>query len=467
MGLDLRTKFKVFKDQEQIFRSCQIKFVQPSSKNAALTAIKFESYTALYSEIQRYCKELVDQIWNRYFKNSNIHSKYDKLPILKYTDFNIKTKLTGGFKNQCIKHAQGIFDSFIEGHNFALIRNDEDLLIKKFQKPEIGEFEIPYVWADVQINAAGKLSFVQISGCGGFGIRRVVGENPNSKFRPRSYGDVLRLPFKFSKYHRSKFVGWDLASPALCRDGIKLNFVKLIPKRMKQKQNSKAKEFHDGQVGCDQGINSVITLAYRKDNEICSFQSPLKDKQGWTLAKIIKRLQRCKKGSKQYARYQKLRANFIRWSINQARSFIKDNDVKAIALEDVRFIGKGVNQGQFLNKFEHSLIRSKLNLLCEDCGASLLLSSNSYRSQRCSACGFTHKLNRKKGTKQFVCVNCGNTIDADLNAALNHSVNLEPKKFGCLNNENGEFWLEIKTKVGSQLGVNSVPNDPEPLVYAL
>ena len=466
MGLDLRTKSKVLKDQEQIFRSCQIKFVQPSCrKNSALTATKFENYNALYLEIQRYCKELLDQIWFQYFKNADIHSKYDKLPVLKYTDFSVETKLTSSFKQSCIRHAQGIFSSFIEGHNFALARNDEELLRKKSKKPEINEFEIPYVWADVKINSG--LCFVQINGCGEYGVRRVVGENPNSKFRPRSYGDVLRLPFKFSKYHRSKFSGWELAAPTLCRDGIKLNFSKLIPRRLKQKQNSKAKEFVPGQVGCDQGINSVITLAYKKDDKICSFQSPSKDKQGWTLSKIIKRLQRCRRGSKQHARYQKLRASFIRWSINQARSFIKENRVKVIALEDIRFMGKGSNSGSFLSKFEHSLIRSKLNSLCEDCGASLLLQTNAYRSQRCSKCGYTHRGNRKKGSKQFVCINCGNTIDADLNAALNHSVNLPPLKRGQINNENGEFWLEKIIKVGSQLGVDLVPNDPEPLVYAL
>ena len=74
-------------------------------------------------------------------------------------------------------------------------------------------------------------------------------------------------------------------------------------------------------------------------------------------------------------------------------------------------------------------------------------------------------LNRKKGTKQFICLNCGNTIDADLNAALNHSINLEPKKFGNLNNLNGEFWLEIK--VGSQSVANLVADDPEPLTETL
>jgi hypothetical protein len=446
MGLDLRTKFRVLKDQEQIFRSCQIKFVSPSSKNSALTAVKFENYKALYLEIQRYCKELFDQIWDQHFALKDVHLKYDKLPILRYTDFKIDTKLTSSFRQSCIKHLQGIFGSFIEGHNFALTRNDDELLEKKSKKPEVSEFEVSFCWADVQIKSG--LCFVQINGCGEYGIKKEASrkivrckDGQNRCITHQEF--VLRLPFKFSKYHRSKFKDWEISSPTLCRDGIKLNFVKLIPKRLKQKQNKKSKEFIEGQVGCDQGINSVITLAYKdKNGEICSFQSPFKDKQGWTLAKIIKRMKRTKKGSKHYGRYQKLRANFIRWNINQARSFIKGNDVKVIALEDTRFMGKGSNIGSFLSKFEHSLIRSKLNMLCEDCGASLLLSSNSYRSQRCSTCGFVHKLNRKKGTKQFICLHCGFILDADLNAALNHSVNLKPLKRGEIDNEKGEFWKE-------------------------
>ena len=108
------------------------------------------------------------------------------------------------------------------------------------------------------------------------------------------------------------------------------------------------------------------------------------------------------------------------------------------------------------------MVRSKLNSLCEDCGASLLLQSNAYRSQRCSRCGYTHRGNRKKGTKQFICKSCGLEIDADLNAALNHSVNLPPLTRGGLDNENGEFWKEL----GSQLGVSSVPNDLEPLIHS-
>lgn len=457
MGLDLKTKHSILKDYEQIFRSCQVKFVHPSKSDASLTAIKFENYKALYLEIQKYCNQLFDRIWAKHFESKDIYSKYDKLLMLRYTGFNIETKLTSSFRQSCIKHIVGIFNSFIEGHNFALSKNDKNLLIKKSTKPEVKEFEISFTWCDINTNQ--KICFIQINGCGEYGIK-----HKTDVYHPNSM--ILRLPFKFSKYHRSKFKNWEICSPNLCKDGVRLNFARLIPKRLNQKQNSKSKEFIPGQTGCDQGINSVITLAYKDKNEVIhSFQSPPKDKQGWTLSKIIKHLKRCKKGSKQYARYQKLRANFIKWSINQSKQFIEDNDIKVIALEDIRFLGKGSNIGGFLSKFEHSLIRSKLNMLCEDCGASLLLQTNSYRSQRCSKCGFVHKLNRKKGTKQFICVNCGNAIDADINAALNHSVNLEPKKFGQIDNERGEFWKEIKS--GSQLGANLVPNDPELLVETL
>lgn len=467
MGLDLRTKSQILKDQEQIFRSFRVKFISPSnSSKGHLSAVKFENYKALYIEIQSYCRELFELIWDEQYKALPIDQQFPKLKSLRYTDYSIDSKLTGSFKCACIKHISGIFDSFIEGHNFALKFRPE-LVEKKSIKPEIGEFEIPFAWADIKINSG--LSFVQINGCGEYGIKHKSYDKMKNGVTMTRNLSILRLPFKISKYHRAKFVqkDWEICAPTLCRDGIKINLSKLISKRSNQRQNKKQKEFVPGQVGCDQGINSVITLAYKQDGVVKSFQSPAKDKQGWTLAKIIKRLQRCKKGSKQYARYQKLRASFIRWSVNQAKSFIQENNVKVIALEDIRLIRKGSNSGSFLSKFEHSLIRSKLNSLCEDCGASLLLSSNPYRSQRCSACGYTHRGNRKKGTKRFICLNCGNAMDADLNAALNHSINLKPLKRGEIDNENGEFWKEIKTESGSQLGVDLVPNDPEPKVETL
>jgi len=379
MGLNLKTKYQVLKDQEQIFRSFKVPLSSPSSSSKGhLSAVKFENYKALYLEIQSYCYSLFDLIWAEQYENADINKPFEKMKSLRYTDYQIDSKLTGSFKNQCVKHISSIFDSFINGHNFAL-KFKPELLEKKSQKPEVKEFEIPFAWADIKINKG--LCFVQTNGCGEFGIRKEVyrekkiNKNGIEQEIVRN-AEILRLPFKISKYHRAKFLtsDWQIASPTLCRDGIKINLSKLIPKRLIQKQNSKSKSFIDGQVGCDQGINSVITLAYRnKDDEVCSFQSPSKDKQNWTLTKIIKRMKRTKKGSKHYGKLQILRANFIGWSINRAKNFIIDNDIKVIALEDIRFIGKGTNIGGFLSKFEHSLIRSKLDSICEDCGASLLL----------------------------------------------------------------------------------------------
>lgn len=50
-------------------------------------------------------------------------------------------------------------------------------------------------------------------------------------------------------------------------------------------------------------------------------------------------------------------------------------------------------------------------------GIEVVLVDPAYTSQRCSACGYTAKHNRRKGS--FVCRECGFTANADVNAAIN------------------------------------------------
>lgn len=50
-------------------------------------------------------------------------------------------------------------------------------------------------------------------------------------------------------------------------------------------------------------------------------------------------------------------------------------------------------------------------------GIEVALVDPAYTSQRCSACGYTAKNNRRKGT--FACRSCGFTANADVNAAIN------------------------------------------------
>ena len=445
MGVDCRQRQNA---KIKLMHRCSKHMLKQGNSFGRMSNIKCSKLRSYIDACEQYAKNFLKEILINGYENFSADFRGEMaIPkMIKYSHFNdrISSDLSGRTKNQIVKQIQPLIVNWIKEWNYWYRRSktDKNVDLEKWKKfPEIKNFELTTTFCDVEIN--GNKAFAELKAMGQFGIRHKT-------------SSVLRIPFKIDKRTIDKRIngGWKLSSAiTVTKDHVILNWEKelQIPER-----NGK-------QVGCDQGINSVITLACKDENGIIRyFQSPSKDKHGWTLSKIMKRMKRCKKGSKHYARYQKLRANFIRWSINQARSFIKENRVKVIALEDVRFLGRGRNVGGFLSKFEHSLIRSKLTMVSEENGVFMVLSPNSYRSQRCSACGFTHKLNRKKGTKQFVCLSCGSMIDADLNAALNHSVNLEPKKFGQIDNENGEFWKEL----GSQLGVNPVPNDPEPLIHS-
>ena len=50
-------------------------------------------------------------------------------------------------------------------------------------------------------------------------------------------------------------------------------------------------------------------------------------------------------------------------------------------------------------------------------GIEVVLVDPAYTSQRCSACGYTDRNNRRKGT--FACRECGFIANADVNAAIN------------------------------------------------
>ena len=59
----------------------------------------------------------------------------------------------------------------------------------------------------------------------------------------------------------------------------------------------------------------------------------------------------------------------------------------------------------------------KLENICEEQGISLVKVSPAYTSQRCSACGATFE--KSRNGEKFICVVCGHSEDADLNASKN------------------------------------------------
>ena len=181
--------------------------------------------------------------------------------------------------------------------------------------------------------------------------------------------------------------------------------------------------------GADQGIKICLTLS---DTQVTG-----KDIHGHDLNSIVKKFTRKKKGSKAFAKAQEHRTNYINWSIKQLNLV----DIKQINLEKLRNVGKGKRNPRFLQAFAYKEIRTAFIKTCDLAGVQIKETSNAYRSQRCNQCGFVLKSNRR--SELFSCKSCGYTINADLNAAMNHRDLLcdLPIRFNCLPNKTtGFFW---------------------------
>ena len=183
-------------------------------------------------------------------------------------------------------------------------------------------------------------------------------------------------------------------------------------------------------IGADQGIITTLTLSDRQVTKV--------NNHGYDLNKIIRHLNRKRKGSKNYKQTQDHRLNYINWSINQ----LDFSNIKTLNLEKLYQIRKGKNSGKFLSSFTYTLIKKKLEAVSETEGFGIMEIANSFRSQRCSECGWTLKSNRKG--KLFICKICGFATDADLNASYNledNSLYTIPAKVRLDKiNRTGFFW---------------------------
>jgi transposase len=198
-------------------------------------------------------------------------------------------------------------------------------------------------------------------------------------------------------------------------------------------------------VGCDQGITTCVTLSdgqVTKDNP-----------HGWNLPKIQQRLARRKGDSKGFKRAQEHRKNYINWSLNQ----LNFQGVSKVNLERVFQVRKGKVTSKFLKSWSYPLIKQKLVDLSDAEGFSVVEVPNKFRSQRCNACGYVNKSNRKG--KTFKCRKCCYSADADANAASNLELCLPEVPHWVfkqqLNRKEGFFW----TAEGVVLEEHVIPPD--------
>ena len=234
----------------------------------------------------------------------------------------------------------------------------------------------------------------------------------------------IRLPIKFHKHSKKLMETREQMNSYL----ISKTYVNI---RWKKENTSKKTE---GEIlGCDQGMKDVITCS---DKQV----PPQTDIHGHSLQSIMEDMTNKKKGSKSFKRTQSHRKNFINWSINQ----LNFTNVKEIRLEKIWNIGYKSRTSRMMSHWTNTLIRDKIENKCEEEGIRLIHQSSTYRSQRCSGCGVVRKSNRKG--KIYSCKHCLLEMDADLNASLNHIVNLPEIPYDLLklqmNRGDGFYWLE-------------------------
>lgn len=183
-------------------------------------------------------------------------------------------------------------------------------------------------------------------------------------------------------------------------------------------------------IGADQGINTCVTFS--------DSQTTQKNNHGQDLHSILTKLSNKIIGSKSFNKTLEQRNNYINWSINKLNLI----NIKEIKLEKISNFRYKKQTSKFLNYFGEKLIRQKLIDFAQDQGVLVTEQSSPFRSQRCSCCGYVSKKNRKG--KLFSCKHCTFSMDADLNASLNHEQTLpfSFKLFASLRKIKEFFWKE-------------------------
>jgi IS605 OrfB family transposase len=141
---------------------------------------------------------------------------------------------------------------------------------------------------------------------------------------------------------------------------------------------------------------------------------------GHTIETVCRIIARKKKGSKAFKRACQHRKNLIGFYKNR----LDWNNIKTIKVEDIKYLRYKKRTSRYLSSFVYNEFFDKLNQTAEKLGVQVIKVCPTYTSQRCSCCGWTRKSNRNG--KIFKCGKCDYFADADLNAAVNISLDLKP-----------------------------------------
>ena len=361
---------------------------------------------AFIEEYNRVCLASIDYLWD------NLNEKLELPKFLDYNTIPVETNLAKRALQCAVNQAGGIIRATIEKQrrrNWVKENKNKEVKEVKFSKPTL-VFVAPQLnsnCVDFEIDEEGHFEgFVRISSIGA------------------AYGGNIKIPInKSSQYDKWK----------TDRNATLCGSLKLFKDRFQLAWDWERSPHEQGEkiIGIDQGMKDLCTLS---DGQTTPKVCP----HGHSYESIINKLSRKKKGSKAFRKAQKHKKNFVNYSINQ----LNFTDVKEVRLEKVVNIRSGKSSSRSMSHWSNPEIRDKIKRKCEELEVPVIEQSCAYRSQRCSCCGLVRKANRKK--KVYSCKGCGNELDADLNAALNHEQDLSPVPFAFigqkLNLGDGFYW---------------------------
>ena len=374
-------------------------------------------YQEFLIDYTAYVNDVITDIWNNGYDEFDVSKNQLILPkYIDYNRFDINTPLSARAKSSAVTQVSGIIRSAVEKQkriNYVNQKHDKSLKNKTFSKPHVKNIR-PMLSSKCMdwIDSSGKfMAFVRIKSIG------------------KKYGHI-RIPI----IRHPRTTEKRLNGISFGKSNIQITW-----------EYPTTPNNGSTVVGADQGYKTVLTLS---DGQITPNRCP----HGHSLESIIKSMSRKRQGSKGFKKAQAHRKNHINWSINQ----LNMNEIKEIRLEKITNMGYKSVTSRNMKHWCNPEIRDKLILRCEQLEVPIIHQSSVYRSQRCSSCGLTRKSNRQG--KTYSC-DCGNTMDADLNASKNHEIDL-PNVDGLRNlgyNIEGFYWnpVGVYDLEGSEIRVPS------------
>jgi predicted RNA-binding Zn-ribbon protein involved in translation (DUF1610 family) len=413
---------------------------------------KKEAISMLLAEWRRVMQLFCDDIWSNgytWLEDGVIHEfnpdKY-KYELPKYLDYNrfkvdtwlsarmlssLVTQLSGKLRAICSKNAARLYVFDKEaGQGRYLEHLWETIESRKPSRPDCSD-------AGIEIS----------SKCAEFI------PTPNGEFYGflcvRSTGlPIFNVPVCHQK-HLSKYTDgtWTRCNGYLIDEyGVQLRWEKEVPIKT------------DGiKVGADQGLLTCISLSDGQTTTDMLIKAPRKNDPDRVikvnLDTITDKLARKQKGSKAFGRAQTERKNYINYAIKR----LDFSNINEIGLEKLTNINYGRTPSRKMKHWSNPEIVTRLAQVAEEFGVRINLQSNAYRSQRCSGCG--HVLKKARKGKLYICPICGLVMDADINAAKNHAIDLpaipHSNEFSRLAKADGFYWLPdgLFSMDGSELRV--------------